>query len=127
MISNKMDEPLKIKPENNRWYLLATLYGEPAVDDPDLRTRNRTAWNRFMAAELAENDRLQLSNSGRHTADELTPLSTEEMVDFRKAFFDPHGQATSTATAAIPDLKNDPIDFSSVVFDGPFLVLGYCL
>jgi pentapeptide repeat protein len=125
-MTSEIDGKLKIKPEDNPWYLLATLYGEPAADDPDLRARNRMAWNRFMVAELAENDRAQLINERRHPTEELKPLSAQEMDNFRKAYFQRHQQAASTATATIPDLKNEPIDFSNIRFDRPFLVCQYC-
>jgi hypothetical protein len=44
--------PLKIKAEDNPWYLLATLYGVPTAGDDKLKAKNRIAWNRYFAANL---------------------------------------------------------------------------
>src|SRR5262245_28053936 len=126
MTSNNIETKFKIKPENNRWYLLCTLYGEPSAEDPDLTDRNRIAWNCFMAAKLADSDRKWLINDKRCTTEELTPFSAAEMDHFKKAYSQRREQAGSTAAATIPDLRNDLIDFSNVAFDRPFLVHGYC-
>jgi hypothetical protein len=45
-------KPLKIKAEDNPWYLLATLYGAPKGDGDELQAKNRAAWNRYFAAAL---------------------------------------------------------------------------
>jgi hypothetical protein len=50
-------KPDKRKPEDNPWYLLATLHGEALSADDEVHALNRTAWNRFMAAELTEDTR----------------------------------------------------------------------
>ncbi len=52
-------KPPKIKAEDNPWYLLATLYGVPEewvfvngpnLQDEELRSKNRVAWNRYFGA-----------------------------------------------------------------------------
>ena len=45
-------KPLKIKAEDNPWYLLATLYGVPKSRDDELKAKNRTTWNRYFADYL---------------------------------------------------------------------------
>ena len=70
-------KPLKIKAEDNPWYLLATLYDVPNVgrdlttpeEDAELTTRisdkNRVAWNRYLAANLDEKTRAKLIQTRR--------------------------------------------------------------
>jgi hypothetical protein len=58
----------KIKAEDNPWYLLATLYGEPSpftrIQGVELQTRNRTVWNRLMAHTLSNERRRFLVQLG---------------------------------------------------------------
>ena len=63
----------KIKADNNPWYLLATLYGQSTSSDDDLLARNRTAWNRYMAATLTDDQRNSLIDKGRHNP-EIRPV-----------------------------------------------------
>jgi hypothetical protein len=41
---------VKLRAEDNGWFLLATLYGQPTRDDWELKSKNREAWNRYMAS-----------------------------------------------------------------------------
>ena len=109
------------RPEDNAWYLLATLYGEPNGEptrqDAELRARNRTAWNRYMARALTEEDRALLRQEG-HPAKELTPFSIEEMPDIEHAFEQRHRQVASAAEWTIPDpLESGKIDLSRIAFN----------
>ena len=54
----------KIRAEDNPWYLLATLYGQPLNFRDDLVARNRVAWNRYMAAEIGDELRSNLFKTG---------------------------------------------------------------
>ena len=38
------------RPDDNPWYRLATLYGQPSNPGDDRADKNRMAWNRYMAA-----------------------------------------------------------------------------
>jgi len=64
-MSDDADAP-KTKAEDNSWYLLATLYGEPRKHDDELREKNRVAWNRYVAADLDEETRARLVKEKRH-------------------------------------------------------------
>jgi hypothetical protein len=47
-----MDEAMKPQQraaQNNPWYRLATLHGEPANADGERAAKNRETWNRWMA------------------------------------------------------------------------------
>src|SRR4051794_9885620 len=76
------DEPAetpKRDANENPWYRLATLYGEPASDDRELQARNRVAWNRFMAGRLTGEARAKLMETGRYSAEELRPPMPDEL------------------------------------------------
>ena len=76
-------------PEKNPWYLLATLHGKPdqrlLTSDPT-RSQNRLAWNRWMASALDDVERESLIATGRYSRLELTPLSDDEVADWRALF-----------------------------------------
>ncbi len=123
-------EPDKSKPENNPWYLLATLHGEASSADDEVHARNRTAWNRFMAAELTEDDRTLLIEKGRCSAEELVPFLTEELSGVENLFSKRYRQEKGEGKIArsvpvIPKLKQDPIDFSNIKFDRSFIAEGF--
>jgi hypothetical protein len=80
-MADQTAEKLRIKPDDNSWYLLATLYGEPAFGDLELVARNRKAWNRYMAPAIEDGLRDRLIKSRTHTVEELTPFSPEERKD----------------------------------------------
>jgi hypothetical protein len=114
-------KPDKRKPEDNPWYLLATLHGEALSADDEVHALNRTAWNRFMAAELTEDTRALLIKDRRCSAEDLEPFTSEELADVEKLLSERHRQATGEAgTAAasppLPHLKQERIDFSNVAF-----------
>jgi uncharacterized protein YjbI with pentapeptide repeats len=117
---------LRIKAENNPWYLLATLYGQPTFEDAELQVRNRTGWNRCMARALTEEARAALLARKGYPAEELVPFSDEELHAIEGAFAERRQQAACTAHATIPDpLESEAIDFSDVDFDNHFLVDGF--
>jgi uncharacterized protein YjbI with pentapeptide repeats len=122
----EVPKPPKIKAEDNPWYLLATLYGEPQEPDYDvvdrilrgakkdeLREKNRIAWNRYFAANLDNETRARLIEEKRHPVEELTPLSAEELAVVEEAFAK---RAGSSVTPVLPPL-NFVINFSDVQFD----------
>jgi uncharacterized protein YjbI with pentapeptide repeats len=109
----------KISAEDNLWYLLATLYGRPLDLRDDLVARNRVAWNRYMAAEIGDELRFTLIESGQCSTEELTPLSQDELQTLQSTFVDRSG--TSISIADIPK----SIDFSNVEFDLPLFALRF--
>lgn len=116
----------KIKPEDNPWYLLATLHGEAKYRNDEVHARNRTAWNRFMAAELTEHDRALLIQKGRCSAEDLAPFSPEELSEVEKLFSKRYLEATgegqiAKSVPALPNLKRDRIDFSNIKFHSSFI------
>jgi hypothetical protein len=123
-MTSEIDGRDKIEAKNNPWYLLATLYGQPSADDPELAARNRRAWNRYMSQWLKEGSRALLT--APHFAEEMTTFSGEELADFKRAFDERHRSAGSTGSNVIPDLKpDDQIDLSNVDFLSPFWVDGF--
>jgi hypothetical protein len=122
MSHDKADEPVKGKAAECAWYLLATLYGVPERDDPELQTRNRVAWNRLMAAQLDDTVLNALQANG-HPADELKSLSSQELSSIREAF----GQRNDAGReVSFPDLGNSlVIDFSNLEFEKPFSAQGF--
>jgi hypothetical protein len=122
-MADEISERPKIKPDNNPWYLLATLYGEPSDGDAELQARNRMAWNRCMASEIGEELRANLLETGRHSAEELTPFLQDELqAAFAKRF-----GLTKTGVVRWFDIQWPTsnrnfalVDFSNVEFDRPF-------
>lgn len=117
-------EPPKIKAEDNRWYLLATLYGMPGPSDSGLKEKNRTTWNRYFAVNVDEEKRTKLIEEKRFTADELKLLSPGELQDVAKAFAE-RCKALSKEFALPP--PGADIDFSGVEFDQKVSFDGYFL
>ena len=108
-------KPPKIKAEDNPWYLLATLYGVPPVlyQDDELRDGNRLSWNRYFAANLPEELRVQIIEEKRHHPDELRPLSQNELQKVEQAF----AKRKGSANFVLPK-NTDRIDFSNAQFGG---------
>jgi hypothetical protein len=126
---NGISEPMndaanfQLKPANdNPWYCLATLYGEQPAQghrDYDLVVRNRTAWNRWMAVNLTEEERVVLMNSGFATR-ELAPLTSAEKAELSATFASRIGREKETA----PE-PEDTVDFTSTYFDRDVIFEGF--
>jgi uncharacterized protein YjbI with pentapeptide repeats len=106
--------PPKIKAEDNPWYLLATLYGEPELGDYELQKRNRIAWNRYFAAELTEKTRTKLIEEQRHAAEELAPYSPVEVQEMAKAFAE---RCKAVAKKLCLPASHAATNFSNVEFE----------
>jgi uncharacterized protein YjbI with pentapeptide repeats len=116
------DTPKKLKAEDNPWFLLATLYGQPSPGKAELKSRNRMAWNRYMANALSPERRAELVNSARCSKEEMAPFEAREI---EVAFSKRCKHATTAATTSIPDFEADSIDLSNIEFDGLFDVEGF--
>jgi hypothetical protein len=98
---------------DNPWYCLATMHGEQAMGDWDkeLANNNRTAWNRWMAAALSDEQRTELVKNGFPEL-ELTPLSPEE----KSALCDAFSIRTRRENDTPPESAEHP-DFAFTHFD----------
>ena len=77
------DKP-ELRPANeNPWYCLATLHGEQPVDGwySELTSKNRLAWNRWIATGISAEEREFLVSTGFPAA-ELKPLLKDENENF---------------------------------------------
>lgn len=83
MTDSTMNLPL-MPAEQNRWYLLATLYGAPRWSHDALHEKNRITWNRYHALYWSEETRSRLR--GRIADLELTPLNKQELEETLKQF-----------------------------------------
>ncbi len=107
---------------DNPWYCLATLYGEqPALgpDDKDLATKNRTAWNRWIAGILSDVQRSALVTNG-FSESELVPFTPLEKSVFCSTFASRMGRET--------ELPPDPAagaDFRHTHFDKRLIFGGF--
>ncbi len=99
------DKPLKRKPEDCPWYLLATLFGVP--DSKELQTSNSDAWRHIVPALLS-------SDAGARST----------LGGFDWAFVKRRGPESSVPfpqfDGAVP-----VIDFSNIKFDSEFRVEGF--
>ena len=113
IMTDEPGEAPKRDPNENPWYWLATLYGEPEYDDHGLRARNRVAWNRYMAGQLADKARARLIEKGRHPDEELTPFTPDEMKFLARDFARRSGSQDSLPR---PEVEKE-IDFSGAQFN----------
>ncbi len=113
MVEDSEEKPKLEDANKNRWYCLATLYGEqPEYDrDDELASRNRIAWNRWIAASLSPEKRATFVVKG-FAAEELEPLSKAEVEDFKRAF----KKRIADKTCNLPK-AGEEIDFSGLQFD----------
>jgi hypothetical protein len=116
----------KRQANSNSWYLLATLYGCPSLEDDlaaaDLRKRNRAAWNRYMAGALTEGGRAKLMGQGKFDPEELTPFSEDEAEIIRNLYIArcPAGEPPRRLPNPIHE-----INFTNIRFEKPFIAGGY--
>jgi hypothetical protein len=106
---------LKVAANENAFYLMATLYGEPPWWDHVIKAQNRLAWNRYFASHLKEAERKRLVAEG-FSVEDLTPLSFEEQQEIAEVFLERQGlghQASPPAAQPSPDAF---IDFTQVKF-----------
>jgi uncharacterized protein YjbI with pentapeptide repeats len=107
------DKPALRPANDNPWYCLATLHGEQPVDgqDEELAAKNRTAWNRWTATALNDEDRTNFIANG-FPAHELFALSPEEQSAFCEAFAARIGRKDE-----LPPGRDERPDFSHTHFD----------
>jgi hypothetical protein len=121
----------KKKAEDNPWYLLATLYGVPERGDDEVQAKNRAAWNRYFAANLEEKTRTKLIEEKRHSAEELTPFSPEQLGDVKRTFSkrcEASGKILRYIRGELPLPASDAdIDFCYVDFEQDAFFGGYLL
>lgn len=124
--SEPMSEEEKIErtPANeNPWYWLATVYGEPSqVIGPkyhDLCNRNRNTWNRWVTETLSGEEKAALVSDGV-PAHDLIPLSEAEREQLLKDFIARAGDPLATPPYALGD-----IDFSNVHFEREVVFSGF--
>jgi uncharacterized protein YjbI with pentapeptide repeats len=123
-MTSEIERKSRVKPENNSWYLLATLYGQPKSGERELQARNRCAWNHYMFQWLNPDDRARLR--APHASVETTPPAAEMLAVLENDFYERHQQAGSAPSTLIPKVKlGDQIDFSNIDFDMPFCVDGF--
>jgi hypothetical protein len=120
------EEKAKLQPANeNPWYSIATVYGEPERIEKwwkyeyELMQKNRTAWNRWTANALTDEQRAELIAKG-FAANELTPFSEAEYEEFLKQCF----MRARKSNVTIPK-ANEMIDFNDIVFDRPVYFGGF--
>jgi Pentapeptide repeats (9 copies) len=107
------DKP-SLRPANdNRWYCLATLYGEQPVDtfDDELASKNCLAWNRWIATALSDEERASLVRNG-FPESELAPFSSQEKSAFYRAF-----AARTGRDNELPPEPTGTHDFNATHFD----------
>lgn len=99
-----MDEATKPKrkAQDNPWYRLATLHGEPVNHFDECVAKNRETWNRWMAPRLSDEVKAALRAKG-WPYQNLTPFSVAELQ--------------SLAAQVGSSLDADRIDFSNTRFE----------
>ncbi len=111
------EKPPKIKANDNPWYLLATLYGEPA-DEPDyklrkeLQDRNRVAWNRYYSSNVDDNIRCCLIDKNNFSQGDFAELRPNDLRDFEQAFL----KRSGSEQVQIPN-PTKPVNFSETRFE----------
>lgn len=111
------NKPTQQPAEDNPWYLLATLYGEPGWGDYDLQARNRTAWNRYYATALSDAKRAHLK--GRIPDAELIPFTEDETQEIDRDF----ARRVGGRSLNLPDATH--VDFRNCYFGQLINFRGY--
>jgi uncharacterized protein YjbI with pentapeptide repeats len=98
---------------DNPWYCLATLHGEQPVDslDDERASKNRLAWNRWIATALSDKERASLVRNG-FPEPQLAPFSSEEKSAFHRAFAARTGRENE-----LPPEPTETYDFTLSHFD----------
>ncbi|MFV3074023.1 pentapeptide repeat-containing protein [Niveispirillum fermenti] len=100
-------------PEDNPFYLLATIDGVPAADDQDRINANRIAWNRYYASSTGP------TAPGISDAEKV-PLTDEELSALRRKF----AARADGRSIALPSVSEN-INFSGCIFEKPVSFQGY--
>ena len=110
----------------NKWYVLATIYGEQpegaAVWDRDeaLAVRNLRAWNGWFCGGLSTVDRNECREATGLSSEMVAPLTEAEVVKLRKNL----RARLSDDAAELPD-PSEAIDFSDTYFPRLFYLNQY--
>jgi hypothetical protein len=118
------EKPELRRANDNPWYCLATLYGEQLEprkkhSNEDLATKNRTAWNRWMAGALSEEQRADIQKMG-FPEEELLPFADAEKSAFCSAFASRIGRAEE-----LPPSPSEIVDFAHTNFDRLVIFCGF--
>jgi hypothetical protein len=114
-------KPETIKANDNAWYLLAALYGEPKrLIDFDLRDKNRIAWNRYVSQWLDDSTRTKLIEEGRHEQNELKAFKDVELREIENRFAE---RREARPQFSLPRARI--IAFRNVEFAEPVSFRGY--
>src|SRR5450631_3572516 len=136
------DKPALRPANDNPWYCLATLHGELPeegewarkesfgewpedhirrdLDIEEIVSKNRTAWNRWVASTMSDENRASLVKNG-FPPHELAPLSPEEQSAFCQALAVRTGGEWEWPLALYPKTY----DFSFTHFDRPVAFAGF--
>jgi len=114
--------PRKKRAEGSPRYLLATLYGEPRNSSDERWARKLCDWNRYFAAELDNKTCARLIVEKRHTEEELTAFSQEELKNIETAFAE---RCRHLAQKPILPKCDSGIRFDGVQFDEWVTFEGY--
>jgi uncharacterized protein YjbI with pentapeptide repeats len=109
---------------NNPWYTLATMHGDQALigltpSSRELIAKNRSSWNRWIAASLTDEERYLLISFGIPDED-LKPLDDAEKDDHLAAF-----NIRSNGNIMMMPSYSDVIDFSGCIFNDAISFDGY--
>ncbi len=119
------DEQKLIRASDNPWYWMATLHGEQKspptamLMDEELATRNRVAWNRWIATGLTEDERATCILRGVLESD-LAPFTNAEAQEVKRLFAERRSNAKTNA----PD-PGQAADFSGLVFEQAVSFSGF--
>ena len=128
-MTSSIDGNENTKPEDNPWYLLATLYGQPSPDDTGLQERNRRSWNRYLSKKLLsieDGRRFLLTSKGPQLSGDLAPFTDEALAEISAAFTERCIKANSIVTAGLPDIVlENKIDLSKIVFGNCLIMKNF--
>jgi hypothetical protein len=101
----------------------------PERGDDEVQAKNRAAWNRYFAANLEEETRTKLIEEKRHSAEELTRFSPEQLEDVKRTFSkrcEASGKILLYIHGKLPLPASDAdIDFCYVDFEQDTFFGGY--
>jgi|GEM_PF-4651435 len=110
--------------EENPWYILATVFGEPEAfgifaseADKEIDTKNRRAWNGWFGEHLSPEKRAEVATQMGLTAEELEPLSADEKSKVMKIL---NKRFKPLKGVSIDDIApQEPTNFTNTAFLKP--------
>lgn len=116
-------------PKNNKWYVLATIFGQSTRsvfngEHIDLHLKNRRAWNAWMCQDLSQSERERLCAEQKLNPNDLAILQADEFDDIERRFQEAFKYNTSWRDASPPS-PHEVVRFKDLHFESNLHLDGF--